>query len=144
MISGAALAVAAGCCIPVIILLFGLIITEFTSYAIAFGMVSNTSNASNTSNYFCNTSNDQILTNYIESSDINQLLQHRVLINASYIFGVAVTFFLSSLFSNLLWKLSGTNQAKSARIAFHKAVLEQDIAWFDINSPTLLLSRLTE
>ena len=146
MICGGILGVVAGCCLPIIILLFGQAVTEFTSYTIAFRirLVSSESNVSNTSEYFCNSSDDQILMDYIESSDINQLLMHKITVYICYIFGIAITLFVSSFLSNLLWKLSGTNQAKCARIAFHKALLEQSVSWYDVNSPELLLSRLTE
>jgi hypothetical protein len=122
----------AGCSLPLIFFLLGLVITEFTNYTIAL-------NSSTV--YFCNTSTTNI---YLESTDTNELLREKVA-SLSYCFiGVAVTLFMSSFLSNSLWSVSALRQIKRMKLAFLHSVIRQDIGYYDINSPVELPTKLAE
>jgi ABC-type multidrug transport system fused ATPase/permease subunit len=134
MLFGALLAVIAGSCLPVTFFLFGRIISEFSAFTVA-------QNASAIENYFCN---QTLVDKYVTASNAtNQVLMGEVQNNMLYIIGVCLILFMTTSASNLAWSVSAINRSNRMRVAFLRAVLNQNISWYDLHPPQQLLTRLT-
>lgn len=69
-------------------------------------------------------------------SEINMLI--------AYFAIIAVAAFLSGTTMVATYQLSGERQVYKMRLAYYRAVLRQNIAWFDENSSGAINSRLSE
>ena len=54
--------------------------------------------------------------------------------------GVLIAIFLATIF----WNLSAYRQTRRMRLAFYRAILHQEIGWFDVTEATELNTRLVE
>ena len=123
------------------ILIFGLVVNEFVDYTVAITLV----NENYTSNdYFCNTSAQTNLFDYINSNDPTDMLRSQIITYTYYSFGLALVLFLMTSLSRFLWSFSGFRQAKKMRLDYFKSVLTRHVGWFDLNSSTELPTHLSQ
>lgn len=136
IVTGLVMALIAGSCLPLIFLILGLVINEFSGYTLV------TSTTTNSTTYFCNIS--ELYPNYITSTQPDFLLKDRVSILSYYCIAIAALLFISAFLSNVLWTISALKQTRRMRLAFLQAILRQDIGYYDVNPPLQLPSRLAE
>ena len=138
----------AGMSFPLIMVVIGLAITQFTDYTVAetlFTVSSNTSNTSNiTIDYFCPSAIDQGFVDYIRSSNPKGKLKNEVLHLTFGMLGIGLGYFISTFIAVIMWSVSSINQEGRIKINFIKSVLNQDISHYDSHPPTELPSLLTE
>ena len=143
MLLGFVAATIAGSSLPLMFLILGFAVSEFTGYTIVTSVTdSNTYYNNSLKNYFCNTTNQY--SDYFTSTDPGLLLKDNVSVLSYYLIGIATALFVSSLVSNILWTFTSLRQTKRMRLAFLESVLKQDIGYYDVNSPTELPTRLAE
>ena len=149
IVMGTLMAVAAGAALPVHVLLFGGTIDLFIAHSISLDLSEAVSNATGgmMTGYFCNmteSSTSARLTEFLNSSDPGSLLRSEIGVIALYYVGLASGLLIASFSSTLFWNLSAYRQTRRLRQAFFRAVMKQEIGWFDVNPPAQLNSRLSE
>ena len=58
--------------------------------------------------------------------------------------GIAVIVLIASFTQTVLFQITGERQVQKIRLNYYRALLRQDMGWFDANSSGALASRLTE
>lgn len=154
IIVGTLMAVAAGAALPGHMLLFGDVIDLFIAYDISLDFVNMAGNMSNLSatsgmmpNYFCNvteSSTSARLLGFINSTNPASLLQSEIGTYSLYYIGLASGLFIASFISTVFWNLSAYRQTRRLRQAFFRAIMKQEIGWFDVNPSAQLNTRLSE
>ena len=124
-----------------IILLFGLVMNEFVDYTVAITLVNENYTSTD---YFCNTSAQTNLFDYINSNDPADMLRSQIITYTYYSFGLTLVLFLMTSSSRFLWSFSGSRQAKKMRLDYFKSVLTRHVGWFDLNSSTELPTHLSQ
>ena len=110
--------IAHGVAMPLQFLIFGDLITVFTEY-VKF-----------------------ISSNSTSSSGFN--LEEEIQKYALYYLFLAIGTLIIGYGQMGFWSLTAARQIKQIRLHFFRAILNQDIGWFDCNDPGELNSRLTE
>ena len=150
VVVGTLMAVAAGATIPSHVLLLGNVIDLFIAYNISRGtLASDATNATSGKmmEYFCNATDSSTparLAEFLNSSDPGGLLQSKIGQFSLYYIGIASGMLIASFTSTLFWNLSAYRQSRRLRQAFFRAVMKQEIGWFDVNPSAQLNSRLSE
>ena len=152
IVLGTLMAIAAGAVLPSHVLLFGDVIDHFIAYSISRELSAAVGNASNATSeamteYFCNMTESSTsirLDNFLNSSDPEKLFQSDIGVFCLYYVGLASGMLIASFVSTLFWNLSAYRQTRRLRQAFFRAVMKQEIGWFDVNPSTQLNSRLSE
>ena len=146
MLFGSIAAIAGGVATPVSFLFFGDVITAFTYYALTsnlstelFGVSVGCDNAT-LSFVVRNLSTEQ---NALSCVDEDALVR---MINTSiYSFiGLALGTFLASYVQIFFFQTACERQLYKIRLYYYRAILRQDIGWFDGNPSGELASRLSE
>ncbi|XP_040292276.1 ATP-dependent translocase ABCB1-like isoform X2 [Bufo bufo] len=130
MIVGLVCALAAGTGLPIMIIVFGEMTDAFVTSGIPNSNVSNSS-VSNSSE--CNQK-------FIGTLDIEAEMTRY----SYYYVGIGVAVFVLSIFQIWTFFIAASRQTHRIRQGFFKAVLHQEMAWFDSNQIGTLNSRLTE
>ena len=148
IVVGALMAMATGAALPGHMLLSGEIVDLFIAYDIAL-QFSNDSNDSSgmMAEYFCNTtetSTSSRLNEFLDSSDPGDLLQSKIGLFSLYYVGLASAVLVASFIATLFWNLSAYRQTRRLRQAFFRAIMKQEIGWFDVNPSAQLNTRLAE
>lgn len=169
ILAGTILAIAAGLALPSHMLLFGRVISEFVTY----GIVNNSSltgvfNSSletctpdvifsspayleylnSSQSYFC--AADPDATDAVASSIVRYAcnpagsLRFNVGQLSLFYLGIATGVLVALFFANIFWNVSAYRQTKRMRLAFYKAILRQELGWFDVNEASQLNTRLVE
>ena len=161
----------AGVALPGHMLLFGRVINEFVTYSIAVSAnlssatlpTSTCSPASilNSTAYteylnasrvhFCfdsasaSTGTDPITSNVLQyTCNPQETLQNNVGFFSIYYVVVATGVLIAIFFATIFWNLSAFRQTRRMRLAFYRAILHQEIGWFDVSEATQLNTRLVE
>ena len=146
---GALMSVAAGLALPIHVLLLGNMIDIFIAHDISLNLSENVSNSTGgmMTEYFCNmteSSTSARLAEFLNSSDPRGLLLSTIGVYSLSYLGLATGLLIASFISNLFWNLSAYRQTRRLRQAFFRAVMKQEMGWFDVNSSAQLNSRLSE
>ena len=152
VVVGTLMAVAAGTALPSHVLFFGDIIDLFVAYNISLELNASVSAVTNATSgmmteYFCNvteSSTSARIAEFLNSSDPTGLLQSKIGVFSLYYVGLASGMLFASFTSNLFWNLSAYRQTRRLRQAFFRAVMKQEIGWFDVSPSAQLNSRLSE
>ena len=150
VVVGTLMAVAAGAAIPSHVLLLGNVIDLFIAYNISLDTsISDATNATSgkMTEYFCNATDSSTparLAEFLNSSDAGSLLRSKIGLFSLYYIGIATGMLIVSFTSTLFWNLSAYRQSRRLRQAFFRAVMKQEIGWFDVNPSAQLNSRLSE
>ena len=135
----------AGMSFPLIMVIIGLSITQFTDYTVAERLRATPIDPTNiTFDYFCPNAIDQGFVDYVKSEDPNGMLKDEVLKLTFGMLAVGFGYFISTFVAVVMWSISSINQEGRIKIAFIKSVLNQDISHYDLHSPTELPTLLTE
>ena len=149
IVMGTIMAVTTGAGLPIHMLMMGSIIGIFIAHDISLSpseAVSNTTGGMMTE-YFCNmneSSTSARLAEFLNSSDPGSLLQSRMAQFSLYYIGLASGLLIASFISTLFWNLSAYRQTHRLRQAFFRAIMKQEMGWFDVNPSAQLNSRLSE
>ena len=152
VIVGTLMAMAAGLALPSHALLFGDVIDLFIAYNISLELNTSFSDGTNATSrmmteYFCNvteSSTSARVAEFLNSSDPGSLLQSKIGLFSLYYVGLASGMLIASFISTLFWNLSAYRQTRRLRQAFFRAIMKQEIGWFDVNPAALRNSRLSE
>ena len=151
IIVGTVMAVVAGTAYPTHLLIFGGASDFFIAYDISLDLNESATDATNpasgTIEYFCN--NTEISTSarvdeFLQSSSPENLLRSRIGLTCIYYIVLATVTLIASFTSNLFWNLSAYRQTHRLRKAFFRAIMKQEVGWFDVNHSAQLNSRLSE
>ena len=126
MLLGSVFGTLSGLALPLVILIYGYSLDEFTSYDI-LDIYRNASD-----NYFC-TLEDIINPRYFESNDTGETLKIEMQYFTYYTLGLAVIVFVASSLARLLWAITGSRQAQRIRLMFFQSVLTRQVGWYDSN-----------
>ncbi|WRT70520.1 uncharacterized protein IL334_007518 [Kwoniella shivajii] len=118
MITGLILAVAAGAAQPLMTLIFGRLTTSFTSYGAIVQIIAGSSTA---------LTQDQLNQLQNAKNDLKTQAGH----NALYLLALGVGMFLTTWLYMFIWNVTGELNAKRVRENYLRAVLRQEIAYFD-------------
>ena len=132
---GLLMSILTGTVIPILALLFGFVADELVYYSL-------TIYTSNTSSYFCNTSEEGIL-RYITSSDPAERLKDEIIMYTYYTIALGTGYLIASFLSKAFLGINSQIQANHMRQALFKCILSRDIKWYDLNASTELHSHLT-
>ncbi len=141
MLLGSVFGTLSGLALPLVILIYGYSLDEFTSYDI-LEILQSVDNA--TIDYFC-TPEDIINSRYLDSTDTAETLKIEMQYYTYYTLGLAVIVFVASSLARLLWAITGSRQAQRIRLTFFQCVLTRQVGWYDSNPVAEippLLSRL--
>ena len=145
IVTGLVLSTIAGTSFPLIMIVIGLAITQFTDYIVADRISNSSFNLINASfDYFCPNAVDQGFIDYIKTENPNEMLEHAVLKLSAGLAAIGLGYFISTFVSVIMWSVSSINQEGRIRIAFIRAVLNQDISHYDTHPPTELPTLLTK
>lgn len=135
----------AGTSFPLIMVVIGLAITQFTDYTVAERLTAASNSTSNISfNYFCPNAIDGGFADYIQSDDPSAKLKEEVLKLTLGMLGIGIGYFLSTFVAVIMWSISSINQESRIRVSFIESVLKQDIPHYDKHPATELPTLLTE
>ena len=129
MLLGTIFGIMSGTGLPLVVLVYGFVLTEFIDFSIALQVMTG-----NAIRDFCNTSDDTGFIDYLKSTDPVDMLEVEVPRYTYYTLGLAVMIFVSSSLSRLLWSVSATRQSKKMRLDYFKSVLTKHVGWFDTTS----------
>ena len=159
IVVGTFMAMAAGAGLPSHMLLFGDVIDLFIAHDIALDLLNTTgalnmsvqmSNATGgmMSGYFCNMTESSTSARLgeflLNPNETGSLLQSKIGQFSLYYIGLASGVLIASFLSTLFWNLSAYRQTRRLRQAFFRAIMKQEIGWFDVNPSAQLNSRLSE
>ena len=71
-------------------------------------------------------------------------LESEITLFALYYVGIATGVLIASFIATLFWNITAYRQSRKIRIAFYRAILRQEIGWFDVNETAQLNNRLQE
>ena len=129
MLLGSIFALLSGLALPLVLLVYGYTVDEFTSYD--FFEVLQGGNSSVP--FFCSPE-DVISEQYLDSTDVTETLKTQVQYFMYYTLGLAVIVLVSSFLARLLWAITGSKQALRMRLTFFEAVLTRHVGWYDTNT----------
>ncbi|WWD08398.1 hypothetical protein V865_006510 [Kwoniella europaea PYCC6329] len=118
MVIGLILAVAAGAAQPLMTLIFGRLTTSFTNYAVIAQQISSSG---------LTLSQDQLDQLQSAKDDLKTQSGH----NALYLMAIGVGIFLTTWVYMFVWNVTGELNSKRIREKYLRAVLRQEIAYFD-------------
>ena len=163
IVVGTFCAMVAGVGLPGHVLMFGEIVDNFISFdlanqlrdannissqmqAMAFLASGSMPTGPNQEEYFCNFTEDgdSNIFNYFLSDNLGDLLQSEVATFSYYYLILSFGLILVAFIANAFWNLSSLRQTRQMRSAFYRAILKQDIGWFDVNPSGELSTRLSE
>ncbi|WVW81061.1 hypothetical protein I302_103052 [Kwoniella bestiolae CBS 10118] len=119
MILGLILAVAAGAAQPLMTLIFGRLTTSFTNYAIIIQQIGSSSGLG--------LGPDQLAQLQAAKDDLKTQSGH----NALYLMAIGLGIFLTTWVYMFIWNVTGELNSKRIREKYLRAVLRQEIAYFD-------------
>lgn len=166
IVVGTLAALLSGVGLPGHILMFGEIIDHFISFDLA-NQIRDANNITNRSDalmfisdsngsalmigpgqeYFCPIPTDPESSNiflYVTADDLGSVLQSEVATFSYYYLVISFALLLLGFTANFFWNTSSFRQARRMRLAFYRAILKQDIGWFDVNPAGQLSTRLSE
>ncbi|OCF58535.1 ATP-binding cassette, subfamily B (MDR/TAP), member 1 [Kwoniella mangroviensis CBS 10435] len=118
MVIGLILAVAAGAAQPLMTLIFGRLTTSFTNYAVIAQQISSSG---------LTLSQDQLDQLQSAKDDLKTQSGH----NALYLMAIGVGIFFTTWVYMFIWNVTGELNSKRIREKYLRAVLRQEIAYFD-------------
>ena len=163
MLLGSIAAILHGAALPALLLIFGIVLTAFTNHFISQLFISLTDGTVNcsASNFGVTvvstpdcTLNITSVTTYEEIIQSCYSTQRECLTNDNflqiintqvYIFiGIAAGVFIAATLQIMLYQFAAERQVYKIRLLFYRAILRQNIGWFDTNPSVDIASRLTE
>lgn len=161
MLLGTLAAMAHGACLPLLWLFFGSLTNTFISQDISSGIAENASDLFNLTINCSSVFNIPNGSAIIENATINGIIQGfgfdadvRCLLGDEFIsevnsdififiyFGIAV--FLAAMTHVSFFQIAAERQVYKIRLQYYRAILRQNVAWFDANPSGELATRLTE
>ena len=162
IIGGTFLAIAGGVALPGHMLMFGRVINQFVYYSLA----NNFSTISNMTGDFCTTNLLQNTTMMVVSNqtgclagnqgsrvlgdvlryvcDPEETLRGEIRLYSLYYIGLATAVLVVIFLATVFWNVSAYRQTRRMRLAFYRAILRQEVGWFDVNEAGGLSTRLAE
>ena len=146
MLIGAVAAIGVGVANPLSMLIVGDIINAFTFNALTNNVSLHLFNKTVDCNNILLSSiiqNFSTTENYISCMD-NDGLIHIINLAIYKIIGIAVGVFVASYIQVFFYQMACERQLYKIRLYYYRAILRQDIGWFDSNPSGELASRLSE
>ncbi len=134
----------AGMSFPLIMVVIGLAITQFTDYTVAERLTATDLTNSSSFDYFCPNAIDQGFIDYVKSNNPDRMLKDEMLKLTFGMLAIGSGYFISTFIAVVMWSISSINQEQRIKVAFMKSVLNQDISHYDMHPPTELPTLLTE
>ena len=164
MLLGTACAILHGSALPLLMLFFGDLTNTFIFQQLSYGVAQNISQALgvDVSEISCETMfnvtiGDTVVTSITETlRAINdtRLEDAECVLGAEFIgtintlvltfLALAVGVFITSSMQVLTFQLAAERQTKKIRLSYYRAIMRQNIAWFDSNPTGELVNRLSE
>ena len=163
IIIGIFMAIASGLALPGHMLMFGDIIDFFIAYDIAASLRSGNNftcmeyqasfdagnfsfDMGNGTEYFCDQQDrgESNVFRYLSSCNLGDMLRSDVAMYSYYYLALAGGLVIAAFFAICLWNWAAYRQTRRMRSAFFKAILQQDIGWFDVSPSSELNTRLSE
>lgn len=164
MLLGFLCAVAHGTALPLLMLYFGFLTDGFISQEISSTAAQNISNLTGLSNINCSsvfnltvgnlTFVDTTITSVLRSSLDPALENFECLLDAEFIseiniivlafVGIAGGVMILSALQIATFQFTAERQVYKIRIRYYRAIMRQEIAWFDANPTGALVNRLSE
>ena len=108
------------------------------------GAMGNTS-ANMSLGLFCEGTNTSVfegLSQFI--CDPTGTLESEITLFALYYVGIGTGVLIASFIATLFWNITAYRQSRKMRVVFYRAILRQEIGWFDVNETAQLYNRLQE
>lgn len=167
IIAGTFLAIAGGVALPGHMLMFGRVINQFVYYSIADN---NFTAVRNITGELCTTT---VVTNLLQNTtvmevsnqtgclagnqgsrvfdnvlryvcDPQETLRGEIRLYSLYYVGLATAVLIVIFLATVFWNVSAYRQTRRMRLAFYRAILRQEVGWFDVNEAGGLSTRLAE
>ena len=167
IIGGTFLAITGGVALPGHMLMFGRVINQFVYYSLA---ANNFSAVRNITGESCTTT---VVTNLLQNTTVMQVsnqtgclagnqgsrvfgdvlryvcdpqetLRGEIQLYSLYYVGLATAVLIVIFLATVFWNVSAYRQTRRMRLAFYRAILRQEVGWFDVNEAGGLSTRLAE
>lgn len=164
MLLGFFCAVAVGTALPILMLYFGFLTDSFIFQEISSTLARSIGNQTGLNDINCNsvfnftqgnlTFVDSTISSVLQSSPDSRLRSIECLLDAEFIseintivlafVGIAVAVMILSSLQIATFQFTAERQVYKIRVLYYRAILRQEIAWFDANPTGALVNRLSE